>query len=76
MINPKVITPDGQILEAISAWAKIEMVEGMSLAPEPEAPEVEEPYDMSDRQAAEFMAEEAECRRGRMQNLRRRNAVG
>jgi len=28
MINPKVLTPNGQILEAISTWAKIEMVEG------------------------------------------------
>jgi len=76
MINPKVLTPNGQILEAISAWAKIEMVEGMSQVPEPIASEPEEPYDMSERQADEFMAEEAECRRSRMQDLRRRNAVG
>jgi hypothetical protein len=33
--RPRVLTPTGQILEAISAWAKIEMVEGMSQVPEP-----------------------------------------
>lgn len=33
--NLHIITTDGQILEAISAWAKIEMVEGFSQVPEP-----------------------------------------
>jgi len=32
--SPHIITPNGQIIEAISIWAKIEMVEGMTLVPE------------------------------------------
>ena len=33
-----VITADGQVLEAVSSWAKIEMVEGRAQMPEPNFP--------------------------------------
>jgi len=32
--NLMIVTANGQILEAVSVWAKIEMLEGMSLVPE------------------------------------------
>jgi len=43
--NLMIMTPKGQILEAVSAWAKIEMVEGRVQMPEPEPLEPEEPYE-------------------------------
>lgn len=33
-VNLKIMTADFQILQAVSVWAKIEMLEGMSLVPE------------------------------------------
>jgi len=36
--NPHIITADGQVLEAVSSWAKIEMVEGYAQMPEPNFP--------------------------------------
>jgi hypothetical protein len=49
-LNFHILTPEGQILEAVSAWAKIEMVEGRALMPEPEVSDEE----------AERLSDEAE----------------
>ena len=36
--NLMIMTPKGQVLEAVSSWAKIEMVEGRAQMPEPNFP--------------------------------------